>query len=159
MNDDTTSDFSFQLLTEAYMDLVAEAEKEAYPEAWTTRELRMEMENPRAYFFLMFHDNELVGYAGFWDMVDEAHVTRVTILPSFRKRGFARPLMQRLFEEALEWGLDKIRLEVREHNYRAILLYLSLGFRPVAYRMGYYRRTDENALEMIKEFDFPQNTL
>jgi ribosomal-protein-alanine N-acetyltransferase len=153
MSDSTTGNLSFQPLSFEWLFSLAEAEKEAYPEAWTVDELAREMANPRGSFILMFHNRELAGYAGFWDMVDEAHITRVTVLPPFRKQGLARPLMEQLIKEVADQGLSQIRLEVREHNYRAVLLYLMLGFRPVAYRMGYYRRTDENALEMVKVLD------
>ncbi|HOH42888.1 MAG TPA: ribosomal protein S18-alanine N-acetyltransferase [Candidatus Hydrogenedentes bacterium] len=144
---------TFHPLDFYFLPFVEEAEKEAYPEAWNTSELLQEIYNIRSHFFVMLRYGELIGYAGFWDLVDEAHVTRVTVLPPYRRQGFARPLMKNLIKEVSASGLEAIRLEVRETNYRAILLYLTLGFRPVRYRNGYYRRTGENALEMFKQLE------
>ena len=42
-------------------------------------------------------------------------------------------------------------LEVRESNAPAIGLYTELGFRTVGRRKGYYAKTNENALVMMKD--------
>jgi ribosomal-protein-alanine N-acetyltransferase len=42
--------------------------------------------------------------------------------------------------------VEEVYLEVRESNQSAQALYLSLGFRPVGQRSGYYRNPKEDAL-------------
>jgi ribosomal protein S18 acetylase RimI-like enzyme len=52
----------------------------------------------------------------------------VGLLPEFRGRGIGRKLMQRTIGAALEFGLTRIELTVRETNVIAIALYKKLSF-------------------------------
>jgi RimJ/RimL family protein N-acetyltransferase len=50
------------------------------------------------------------------------------LLPRFRGQGIGRRLMQRTLGAALEFGLTRIELTVRETNVNAIALYKKFGF-------------------------------
>ena len=50
------------------------------------------------------------------------------LLPPFRGQGIGRKLMQRTLGAALEFGLTRIELTVRETNVNAIALYRKFGF-------------------------------
>jgi ribosomal protein S18 acetylase RimI-like enzyme len=50
------------------------------------------------------------------------------LLPQFRGQGIGRRLMQRTIGAALEFGLTRIELTVRETNLNAIALYKKFGF-------------------------------
>ncbi len=52
----------------------------------------------------------------------------VGVIPSYRRQGIARQMMNVLIDEARQLKLDKITLEVIEKNQHAIHLYESLGF-------------------------------
>ena len=91
------------------------------------------------------------GYAGFWLLLDEAHITRVTVVREQRGRGLSKLLMAHLLEKAKNDGARVARLEVREGNLPAINLYDGLGFVCDGLRKGYYQHTNENAVLMSKE--------
>ena len=57
-----------------------------------------------------------------------------------------------LLDVAIEMGASVATLEVRESNSIARRLYDSEGFRPVGLRKGYYAKTKEDAIVMMKEF-------
>ncbi len=59
--------------------------------------------------------------------------------------------MHGLLEEARRRGVHQVTLEVRVHNEAAQKLYLSLGFRTIAYRRNYYPDTGEDAAVMLLE--------
>jgi len=140
----------FTPLTLGHIPHVLHIERDSYPEPWTFNMLRNELENASGYFCLMYENNILAGYGGYWLMLDEAHVTRVTIVGSRRGRGLSKALMLHLMEHAKEKGAVQMRLEVRENNAPAIGLYENLGFEVEGRRLRYYQRSNENALVMVK---------
>jgi [ribosomal protein S18]-alanine N-acetyltransferase len=134
-----------------YLTRMLEIEQEAYPDPWPQRMFRHEFTSDISHFFLAFHENELIGYAGFWLILEEAHITRVTIAEGWRGLGFGRALVLRLLERAEKAGAEYARLEVREHNERAQRLYDSLGFRREGRWKEYYAGTGESAIVMLRQ--------
>ena len=126
-------------------------EREAYPDPWTLSMFREEIRNEVSHFFVALLGDELVAYGGFWLVLEEAHITSVTVRDTYRGRGLGRCLMTFLLEEAGRLGARTATLEVRVSNVVAQRLYLSEGFRAVGIRRGYYPRTREDALVMFKE--------
>src|SRR5690606_34080568 len=95
-------------------------------------------------------DGLVVGYAGMWVIIDEAHVTNIAVHPDHRRAGIGRLLLEALMEGAADRGCDRITLEVRKSNRPAQQLYLSYDFVPRAIRRGYYTDTNQDALVMWK---------
>lgn len=142
---------TFLPLQEEYLEQILDVEMEAYPEPWTVGMFREEIRNKRSYFFVALAEDEFVGYAGFWLVLDEAHITSVTVADDYRGRGYGREQVIHLLEKALELGARSATLEVRPSNHPARKLYDSLGFRAVGMRKGYYSKTNEDAVVMMKE--------
>ncbi len=133
-----------------HIPYILRIEAEAYPEPWTYNMMRQEMDNKSGYFCVMVRDDGLIGYGGFWMLMEEAHITRVTISRSQRGQGLSKCVMNHLLDEAAARGAQVVRLEVREGNWPAIRLYAGLGFVEEGRRIGYYQRTNENAICMAK---------
>ncbi len=136
---------------EDYLPAIMDIEKEAYPEPWTPGMFREEMRSKRSYFYLAFYGDTLIGYGGFWLVLDEAHITSLTVARDYRGFGYGREQLMHLFEVAEEHGVRTYTLEVRVSNERAKALYESVGFRAVGLRKGYYSSTREDAIVMIKD--------
>ena len=94
---------------------------------------------------------ELVGYLIVSRYVDAWHVMNVAVDPAHRRRGIARTLLARLFEETSGDGRRGYTLEVRVSNVGAIKLYEALGFRGRGVRRGYYTDNREDALIMWRD--------
>lgn len=141
----------FVPLTEEYLVEIMEIETEAYPEPWTIGMFREEIKSRRSHFFVALAGEELVGYGGFWLILDEAHVTSVTVRDTLRGCGYGREEMIHLLEVAAREDARVTTLEVRESNESARNLYTSLGFRVAGLRKGYYSKTNEDAIIMVKE--------
>jgi ribosomal-protein-alanine N-acetyltransferase len=138
-------------LQEEHLDEVTAIELEAYPEPWTREMFVQEIHSDRAHFYVAYLAEFLAGYGGFWLVCDEAHITSVTARDRFRGRGFGRQILQFVLGVAAGLGVSLATLEVRASNFRAQNLYLSEGFRLVGARKGYYARSNEDALVMLKE--------
>lgn len=138
-------------LDDCHLDQIMEIELEAYPEPWSRGMFREEIRNERSYFCVAIMNGVLVGYSGFWLVLDEAHVTSVTVAKGYRGRGYGRAQTLHLLEMAVERGARAVTLEVRDSNAHARDLYESLGFRAVGLRKGYYSKSHEDAIVMMKE--------
>lgn len=119
-----------------------------------------EPEKPRRFFSLSFLPGRtttavsspdlasIVGFAGLWLMVDEAHVTTIAMHPDFRRRGLGEYMLASLIDIAYEIGAKWVTLEVRVTNYNAQNLYRKYGFREAGLRHRYYSDNQEDALIM-----------
>ncbi len=148
----------FTPLAEADLDTILEIELEAYPEPWSREMFREEIRNNRSYFYLMQLDGTLAGYGGFWLVLDEAHITSVTVRADLRGQGLGRTLTRHLLEAAEEAGAHIATLEVRESNVRAQNLYKTFGFRQIGRRKEYYSKSGEDAIVMLLELSPGQNS-
>ncbi len=90
----------------------------------------------------------IVGFAGLWLMVDEAHVTTIAMHPNFRRRGLGEYMLASLIGIAYEIGAKWVTLEVRVTNQNAQNLYRKYGFREAGLRHRYYSDNQEDALIM-----------
>ncbi len=80
---------------------------------------------------------ELCGFAVFRQVLDEAEVLNIAVVPAHCRKGFGR----RLLRAGLDLLADRARcvhLEVRAGNAPAIALYRSEGFQRVGLRRNYY---------------------
>ena len=96
-------------------------------------------------------EGPILGYACWWAVTDECHITDFAVAPSARRRGVGEFLLNGLLEDAKRRGMKRATLEVRIGNTAAIALYEKWGFTSIAMRRRYYPDNDEDALIMWKE--------
>jgi [ribosomal protein S18]-alanine N-acetyltransferase len=94
-----------------------------------------------------------VAYLTAWRVADELHVLSVATLPTFRRKGAARALLDAALEFARDDRVRLVVLEVRRSNRAAIHLYRALGFSAMAVRPRYYADNSEDAIEMHLALD------
>jgi len=99
----------------------------------------------------------VVGYAGLWLVLDEAHVTTIAVRPDLRGQGLGELLLVRLTEIAQEMGAHRMTLEVRVSNEVAQDLYRKYTYKVEGVRRRYYSDDNEDAMIMWSEpVDSPQ---
>jgi ribosomal-protein-alanine N-acetyltransferase len=127
-------------------------EHASFTTPWPDHAYRTELETNRlAHYLVVRVGDRVVGYAGLWLMVDEAHVTTFAIHPSWRRRRLGERLLIALLDLAIERRASEATLEVRLSNLPARRLYEKFGFRPVGIRPRYYSDDNEDALIMTTE--------
>jgi len=90
----------------------------------------------------------IIGFAGLWLMVDEAHITTIAMHPGHRGQGLGELMLVSLIDIAYSIGAKWVTLEVRVSNYTAQNLYRKYGFREAGVRHRYYSDNQEDALIM-----------
>jgi ribosomal-protein-alanine N-acetyltransferase len=90
----------------------------------------------------------LVGMAGIWMMVDEAHVVTIAVRKSHARSGLGELLLLSTINLAMTLGARIVTLEVRVSNTAAQALYAKYGFTIAGTRRKYYSDNGEDALIM-----------
>ena len=119
-----------------------------WPDEAYSNELRT---NRLASYVVARLGEDVVGFAGIWVMVDEAHVTTFAVDPRWRRRGVGERLLLAMLDLSIARHAREATLEVRLSNLPARKLYEKYGFRPVGIRPRYYSDNGEDALIMTTE--------
>jgi ribosomal-protein-alanine N-acetyltransferase len=128
---------------------VLEIERESFRTPWPTEAYAHELrENRLASYIVARVENEVVGYAGMWVILDEAHITTIAVDPRYRGQHIGERLLVGLIDAALDRGARWMTLEVRRSNATAQALYRKYGFREIGTRKGYYSDNREDAIVM-----------
>ena len=90
----------------------------------------------------------LVGFAGFWIILDEAHIIAIAVNEPFRRQRIGQGLLLSAIEKAAKLHARMVTLEVREKNLDAQAMYAKHGFRVVGRRPHYYSDNQEDAVLM-----------
>lgn len=133
---------------------VLEIDRQSFPVPWSERTYRLELSgNPSAHFMVAAVDvrgrARVVGYIGYWLIVDEAHISTLAVAPSLRRRKIGSQLLRAALRSAAKQGAERVSLEVRESNLGAIKLYERYGFVSHSKKTEYYRDNGEDAVVMI----------
>jgi len=133
-------------------EVIAEPETKASPKGNLSVEKRLF--NWSGFFSRGLHQSgkkNILGFAGFWMMAGEAHITSIAVRKPYRRRGIGELLLISLIELASELQAQVITLEVRISNIAAQSLYCKYGFTGVGLRRNYYTDDGEDALLMTAE--------
>ena len=93
----------------------------------------------------------IIGFAGFWIMADEAHLTNIAVRKLYRRQGVGELLLISVIDMATKLNAYIITLEVRASNTAAQGLYHKYGFTQVGLLRGYYTDNREDAVLMSTE--------
>jgi ribosomal-protein-alanine N-acetyltransferase len=146
---DQGAELVFRLMRLEDIPEILVIEREAFTMPWTEEAFRNELgHNHFAKYMVMELAGHIIGYAGMWAIVDEAHVTNIALLEAYRGRKWGDRLLDELMKTAAYLGMKSITLEVRVSNEVAQNLYRKKGFRPAGTRKGYYSDNREDALIM-----------
>lgn len=145
---------SLQLLmmSAEHVAAVLALEREAFTRGWpATAFVRELQQNKLARYIVLCAESRLLGFAGLWLMVEEAHVVTVGVAPDALRHGYGSLLVHGLLHLAQREGMLVATLEVRESNSAARALYRELGFHEVGKRKRYYSDNGEDAVIMTTE--------
>lgn len=144
----------FREMTLDDIDAIMVIEHESFSLPWSEQAFRNEMtQNHFAHYIVMELGTEVIGYAGMWTVMDEAHITNIAVRTAYRGAHLGEALLRKLMLWAADLGMVRMTLEVRVSNHIAQALYEKLGFYAEGLRPNYYSDNNEDAMIMWCDLD------
>ena len=110
--------------------------------------LESELDSKITKFYVAAINNEVVGYIGRYEYVGEVEILNFVVDEDYQRQGIGQMLFDKVLNEIKE--INKITLEVRRSNQKAINFYYKNGFKEIHVRKNYYKN-GEDALVLIRE--------
>ena len=110
--------------------------------------LESELDSKITKFYVATINNEVVGYIGRYEYVGEVEILNFVVDEDYQRQGIGQMLFDKMLNEIKE--INKITLEVRRSNQKAINFYYKNGFKEIHVRKNYYKN-GEDALVLIRE--------
>jgi tRNA threonylcarbamoyladenosine biosynthesis protein TsaB len=83
-------------------------------------------------------EGQLIGFCVAMPAVEEVHVLVIAVASDARRGGVGSMLLRQIERHAEMWDLDRVLLEVRPSNTRALAFYTQQSFTEIGRRKGYY---------------------
>ncbi len=117
-----------------------------FDDFWNINNLKNDFSNLNSTYLIARVENEIVGFAGFLKICDEANIMNIVTKKNKRNLGIGSKLLENLILYAKNQNCKSITLEVNEHNNIAIHLYEKYNFKRIGLRKKYYNNTDDAIL-------------
>ncbi len=115
-----------------------------FDDFWNYNIFASELNNENSTYIVALLNNEIVGFAGIWQVIDEAHITNIVTKKNYRGQGIGTILLENLITLCKNSTVIKsLTLEVNEKNTIAQELYKKFDFQVLGKRKKYYN--NENA--------------
>ena len=150
---DLVAQSTLRPMRETDLDAIMRIEDAAYPFPWTRGIFRDCMRADYS-MWVQEHDGALIGYGVLSIAADEAHVLNLCTAPGNEGHGLGQRMLHALLRIARGGGAQRVYLEVRPSNPRAITLYDRSGFNEIGRRPRYYPTANhgrEDAIVMAME--------
>jgi len=139
-----------QFMNSQHIEEILQIEFDSFTTPWTRNDFNSELTNNKAIYIVALENNNVIGYAGMWHVVNEGHILNVAVKAENRQQGIGSLLISELENIAMEKEMIGLTLEVRESNSAALQLYQKFGFKAEGIRKRYYSDSGEDAIIMWK---------
>ena len=141
-------------MTAADLDAVIAIEDAIYPHPWTRGNFADSIA-AGYHCWIVECGGDMTGYTVVAVAAGEAHLLNLSVAAPWQRRGIGREVLNFVLKLALDYGAQKILLEVRPSNAAALALYAAGGFSEIAVRRGYYPAGErsEDAIVLERELD------
>lgn len=123
-----------------------ESIQEYLDQNFTADQILPQFSKPSILYFLVFLENEMVGYLklNYLETQTDVHdpegleIERIYVLKDYHGKGLGKLMVEKAKEIALESGLKFIWLGVWRENHQAILFYEKMGFKIAGKHLFYF---------------------
>lgn len=130
---------------------VAQLEQQNFATPWSEQDLRHHIELYENSFFVFEKDARVIGYIGLMISYETADIITLCVAGEYRRNKIGEKLLLNSIEICQNLGVQKLFLEVRQHNTAAQGLYQNNGFSQISVRKNYYHNPTEDAIVMARE--------
>lgn len=139
--------------SEKIVEDIFEIEKEAFPyDGWSEKSIAETIGNNDYICLGVFDDNAdniINGYLFLKKSFEECELVKIAINQAKQNRGLGHILLKNGIDMSLTNNCNKIFLEVRQSNQKAIKLYKKTGFMEIGKRKRFYHSPIEDAVIMM----------
>ncbi len=139
-------------MNESHIDQIVEIENKSFSVPWSKVSFQGELKNPNAHYFVAKVNDKVVGYGGFWYIVNEGHITNIAVDEDYRGKKIGTKILNAMINSTEDMWIIGLTLEVRVSNEVAINFYKGLGFVEEGVRKNYYENK-EDAIIMWLNFE------
>lgn len=129
---------SYRLMEARDVPGVFKVDQACFIHNWSQDSYEAETKNILSNYIVAEADGEIIGFGGFWQVIDEAHITNIAVLKEYRQTGVGQKIINAMLALALAKGCVGMTLEVRGDNQPAINFYLKNKFTRQGRRKDYY---------------------
>ena len=122
-------EIEIQKMTKEHLEQIKDILRTEFDEFWNAEVLEKELENPLSTYIVAISENQVAGYAGLWQPLDEGHITNIVTRLDKRGNKVATKMLEELIKLAIDKNLKCVTLEVNVHNEIAINLYKKYAFK------------------------------
>lgn len=140
---------NFREMTLDDLDGVEKIEKEIFSSPWSYKNLKDDLENDNAYYYVLEIDKKIIGYGGLWIMFDNCDLVKIGITTAYQGKGYGEKLLNLIIKEAILKQCEFMHLEVATNNIKAYHLYNKKGFIKTRLRKDYYGK-NKDCIDMVK---------
>ncbi|MGD2247324.1 MAG: ribosomal protein S18-alanine N-acetyltransferase [Candidatus Methanofastidiosia archaeon] len=126
--------------------LVITIETQSFDNPYPVEILTFLYEKYRDTFLVADQGGTILGYIAGIPSWREGHIISLAVLPTWRRKGLARKLVEELCAIMKEQQKKRVKLEVRVSNTAAIKLYESLHFEKQKIVKNYYENNEDAVL-------------
>ena len=143
--------FKVRPLTPEDITSIINLEKLSLPHPWCEEDIAsLVSSDNKIALGAVAEDGNLASYVGMSYVIDEGEIGNVCTHPDYRQMGAAMAVLESLKAECVARSIDKIFLEVSEHNAGAIRLYEKMGYKMYSKRADYYGKGDSALMYMLE---------
>lgn len=166
INDIKKSDIQISNMSISDLDSIKYILETDFDDFWNYNIFKSELENIYSKYIVAKLEDEIIGFAGVWFVIDEAHITNIVTKKAYRGKGIGNILLENLIDlcKSINENITKnnntvnacinainskstinttkisfLTLEVSEDNLTAQNLYKKFNFKVLGKRKNYYR--------------------
>jgi len=130
-----------RLVSQNDLPLLVSLYAEGFADApWSEAQIAGSLAAPSVWALLVSEGGTPCGFILCQQVLDEAEILTLCVVPSARRKGLGHSLVQAALSQVREKGGCRMFLEVAADNEPACALYEKTGFRVTGKRVGYYKR-------------------
>ena len=127
-----------------------------FDDFWTVGIFKNELDNPNCYYIVAIDNNEIIGFGGINNVLDECTLNNIAVRIDKRHQNVGSQILEKLIKLSKSLNSTFITLEVNINNAYAIKLYEKFGFKNLGIRKNYYNgNTDAYIMALEYKDNFP----
>ncbi len=141
--------FTIRAVAQESAEILTHIHEQCFPRYWNREAFTDFFVVDGTFSFLVENEFEPVAMLVYRVAFEQADILTLAVLPSWRKKGIAKLLVEKMLDGCKGLGVKKIFLEVEVGNDPAIKLYEDYDFKHISRRKLYYQQLDGSLTDAL----------